>query len=56
MSLIASFTQRPSGDPGRESQALLALLALGSESRDRVNATLERAADPETRKGGTPGF
>ena len=53
MSLIASFAQRPIGDPGRESQALL---ALSCESRDRVNATLERAADPETRKGGTPGF
>jgi hypothetical protein len=34
------FTQRPIGDARRESQALLALSA---ESRDTVNATLERA-------------
>src|SRR5215467_6608281 len=35
------FTQRPIGDARRESQALLALSA---ESRDAVNATLEKTA------------
>jgi uncharacterized protein len=35
------FTQRPIGDARRESQALL---ALSSESRDAVNATLKQAA------------
>ena len=35
------FTQRPIGDARRESQTLLALSA---ESRDAVDATLERAA------------
>jgi uncharacterized protein len=34
------FTQRPIGDARRESQALL---ALSSESRDAVNATLKQA-------------
>jgi predicted lactoylglutathione lyase len=46
------FTQRPIGDARRESQALL---ALSSESRDAVNATLAQAsaaggrADPNPR-------
>jgi predicted lactoylglutathione lyase len=35
------FTQRPIGDPRRESQALIALSA---DSRDAVNATLEKTA------------
>jgi uncharacterized protein len=35
------FTQRPIGDARRESQALI---ALSSESRDAVNATLTQAA------------
>jgi uncharacterized protein len=35
------FTQRPIGDARRESQALIALSA---ESRDAVNATLEKTA------------
>jgi uncharacterized protein len=35
------FTQRPIGDPRRESQTLL---ALSVEGRDAVNATLTRAA------------
>ena len=35
------FTQRPIGDARRESQALI---ALSSESRDAVNATLEKTS------------
>ena len=38
------FTQRPIGDPRRESQALLALSA---DSRDAVNATLAQARPRE---------
>jgi uncharacterized protein len=38
----SQFTQRPIGDPRRESQALLALSA---DSRDAVNATLAQASD-----------
>ena len=37
------FTQRPIGDARRESQALI---ALSVDSRDAVNATLEKAARP----------
>ena len=45
------FTQRPIGDARRESQALLALTA---ESRDAVNATLEKAASAGGRADPNP--
>ena len=45
------FTQRPIGDPRRESQALI---ALSVESRDAVNATLEKSASAGGRADPNP--
>ena len=45
------FTKRPIGDARRESQALI---ALGADSRDDVNATLERSSSAGGRADPNP--